>query len=120
MAKVVYEIDGCDFSALDEFYQVISRVTDIYLGEFMRLFSNYAFRDTAVAAAKGDEETTASWRPQDLAPNDSWVADYFKDGTSCALRRVYFSGGAGQAAAAGRRIRDGANKNHDHPPRRKV
>ena len=26
MAKVVYEIDGRDFSTLDEFYQVVSRV----------------------------------------------------------------------------------------------
>jgi phosphatidylserine/phosphatidylglycerophosphate/cardiolipin synthase-like enzyme len=97
-----------------------ARVADIYLGEFMRQFSSYAFRDAAAAAAKGDQETASNWRPQDLSPDDSWVAEYFKAGTSRALRRVYFSGGAGPAEAAGRRTRNGADKNHDHPPRRKA
>jgi phosphatidylserine/phosphatidylglycerophosphate/cardiolipin synthase-like enzyme len=97
-----------------------TRVADIYLGEFMRQFSSYAFRDAAAAAAKGDQETASNWHPQDLSPDESWVADYFKDGTSRALRRVYFSGGAGPAAAAGRRTHNGADKNHDHPPRRKA
>lgn len=97
-----------------------TRVADIYLGEFMRQFSSYAFRDAAAAAAKGDLAAASNWRPQDLSPDDSWVADYFKDGTSRALRRVYFSGSAGVDAAADRGARNGANKNHDHPPRRKA
>jgi phosphatidylserine/phosphatidylglycerophosphate/cardiolipin synthase-like enzyme len=71
-----------------------TRVADIYLGEFMRQFSSYAFRDAAAAAVKGRADAAASWRPEDLSPDDSWVADYFKEGTSRALRRVYFSGGA--------------------------
>jgi phosphatidylserine/phosphatidylglycerophosphate/cardiolipin synthase-like enzyme len=97
-----------------------TRVADIYLGEFMRQFSSYAFRDAAASAAKGDQETAANWRPQDLAPDDSWVADYFKDGTSRALRRVYFSGAAEQAAPAAKRTRNGAKKDHDHPSRGKA
>jgi phosphatidylserine/phosphatidylglycerophosphate/cardiolipin synthase-like enzyme len=73
-----------------------TRVADIYLGEFMRQFSSYAFRDAAAAAAKGDQKTASKWRPQDLSPNDSWVAAYFKHGSSRALRRIYFSGSGGK------------------------
>lgn len=66
-----------------------TRVADIYLGEFMRQFSTYAFRDAAAAAARSGK---ADWRPGDLAEDDSWVGDYFKVGTSRALRRSYFAG----------------------------
>ncbi|MBV9653707.1 MAG: hypothetical protein JOZ42_03995 [Acetobacteraceae bacterium] len=97
-----------------------TRVADIYLGEFMRQFSSYAFRDAAASAAKGDQETAANWRPQDLAPDDSWVGNYFQNGTSRTLRRVYFSGGEEPAGASGGRVHDGADKNHDHPARRKA
>jgi phosphatidylserine/phosphatidylglycerophosphate/cardiolipin synthase-like enzyme len=66
-----------------------TRVADIYLGEFVRQFSSYAFRDAAYAA-KGDGAD--KWKPQDLATNNSWIARYETPGTSGALRRLYFSG----------------------------
>lgn len=67
-----------------------TRVADIYLGEFMRQFSSYAFRDAAFAATKGVDP--AKWKPQDLATDESWMRRYETPGTSGALRRLYFSG----------------------------
>jgi hypothetical protein len=64
------------------------RVADIYLGEFMRQFTRYAFRDAA--AANGDD--AADFRPQDLKTGNSWMGRYESAGTSGALRRTYFSG----------------------------
>ena len=63
-----------------------TRVADIYLGEFMRQFSSYAFRDAAAASG------SASFRPQDLLTDNSWIKRYEGSGTSGALRRTYFSG----------------------------
>jgi hypothetical protein len=101
-----------------------TRIADIYLGEFMRQFSSYAFRDAAAAAAHRTGDEAQDWRPQDLSADDSWVADYFKAGTSRALRRVYFSGGADAtsvAAAPKARVKkNGADKNHDHLARGKA
>jgi phosphatidylserine/phosphatidylglycerophosphate/cardiolipin synthase-like enzyme len=66
------------------------RVADIYLGEFMRLYSHYAFRET-VARSKA-QGTDKKWQPNYLIPDDSWQADYFKDGHQRFLRRRYFAG----------------------------
>jgi phosphatidylserine/phosphatidylglycerophosphate/cardiolipin synthase-like enzyme len=63
------------------------RVADIYLGEFMRQFSSYAFRDAA--ASMGG---SANFRPQDLLTDNSWIQRYTQPGSSGALRRLYFSG----------------------------
>lgn len=64
-----------------------TRVADIYLGEFMRTYSHYAFRE-AVAIAK---ETGETFTPSDLDPTDQWQKDYF--GTNQrAMRRKYFGG----------------------------
>ncbi len=65
------------------------RVADIYLGEFMRLYSHYAFRE-AVAIAKAKGET--DWQPNYLVEDDSWQDDYFRKGTSRFMRRCYFAG----------------------------
>ena len=65
-----------------------TRVADIYLGEFMRQFSSYAFRDAV--ANKGDD--AASFKPQDLLTDNSWIGRYEVAGSSGALRRSYFSG----------------------------
>jgi len=65
------------------------RVADIYLGEFMRSYSHYAFRE-AVAIAREKGET--DWKPQFLVPDAGWQGDYFKKGTSRWLRRRYFAG----------------------------
>jgi phosphatidylserine/phosphatidylglycerophosphate/cardiolipin synthase-like enzyme len=66
------------------------RVADIYLGEFMRQYSSYAFRDAAFAATHGDG--AADWKPQDLAADASWIDRHETAGSSSALRRLYFSG----------------------------
>jgi phosphatidylserine/phosphatidylglycerophosphate/cardiolipin synthase-like enzyme len=65
-----------------------TRVADIYLGEFMRQFSSFAFRDAA-ASKGGDAE---NFKPQDLITDNSWIKRYEVAGTSGALRRLYFSG----------------------------
>ncbi len=63
------------------------RVADIYLGEFMRTYSHYAFRE-AVAIAKENHE---NWTPSDLDPTDAWQKGYFKAGER-SMRREYFGG----------------------------
>ncbi len=65
------------------------RAADIYMGEFMRLHSHYAFREAvAIAQAHGDTQ----WQPNYLASKDVWQADYFKPGYQRFLRRRYFAG----------------------------
>ena len=65
------------------------RVADIYVGEFMRLYSHYAFRDAvAIAHAEGDTE----WQPNYLVPDQGWQGDYFKAGGQRFPRRRYFAG----------------------------
>jgi len=65
------------------------RVADIYLGEFMRLYSHYAFRE-AVARDK-EWNPNSNWKPNYLAPDDSWQSDYYPKGNQRYLRRLYFS-----------------------------
>jgi len=67
------------------------RVADIYLGEFMRGYSHYAFRE-AVARRRA-AQPNAPWTPNFLVPDDSWSPPYFVAGTDRALRRDYFAGG---------------------------
>jgi phosphatidylserine/phosphatidylglycerophosphate/cardiolipin synthase-like enzyme len=65
-----------------------TRVADIYLGEYMRLFAHYAFREAIkIAEAKGETD----WHPEHLKPDDSWQKDYFTEGNQRFLRRKYFS-----------------------------
>jgi phosphatidylserine/phosphatidylglycerophosphate/cardiolipin synthase-like enzyme len=68
-----------------------TRVADIYLGEFMRVYAHYAFRE-AVAISRERGET--SWRPNHLATDASWQTDYFTPGDDRDLRRRYFAGTA--------------------------
>ena len=65
------------------------RVADVYLGEFMRCYSHYAFREAA-AIAKANGET--DWTPNYLVENDSWQKDYFVEGNSRFIRRQFFAG----------------------------
>jgi phosphatidylserine/phosphatidylglycerophosphate/cardiolipin synthase-like enzyme len=67
-----------------------TRIADVYLGEFMRQFTSYAFRDAAYSATKG--EGPENWKPQDLKTDPSWMKRYEGTGTSEVLRRLYFSG----------------------------
>jgi hypothetical protein len=67
------------------------RVADIYLGEFMRLFSHFAFREAVkIAQARGEDPEV--WRPNVLAPTDAWQKDYYREGSARFLRRRYFAG----------------------------
>lgn len=61
------------------------RVADIYLGEFMRLYSHYAFRESLTFKPNNDTKRSH------LIPNSSWVNDYYGN-TSRSMRRQYFSG----------------------------
>lgn len=69
-----------------------TRVADIYLGEFMRLYTHYAFRE-AVKRAMENGEDPEEWRPNELVPSDQWQTDYYTPGNSRFLRRRYFAGG---------------------------
>lgn len=64
-----------------------TRVADIYLGEFMRLFNQFYFRDFADRKQSGK-----SFSGKYLDPTDSWSADFFKDGSPKQKERIYFAG----------------------------
>jgi phosphatidylserine/phosphatidylglycerophosphate/cardiolipin synthase-like enzyme len=72
-------------------------VADIYLGEFMRLFTHYAFRESL--RFKDNQSEAAALTRKHLVEDVSWIdgnkpsASYFRAGTDRTLRRVYFSGG---------------------------
>lgn len=66
------------------------RVADIYLSEFMRLYSHYAFRE-AVEIWRNNHPNEA-WTPNFLIPDDAWQKDYFIPNSSRFLRREYFAG----------------------------
>jgi phosphatidylserine/phosphatidylglycerophosphate/cardiolipin synthase-like enzyme len=70
-------------------------VADIYIGEFMRLFSHYAFRESLTfKSAQGP----AAVKRKFLKENVSWIdgeapgRSYYAPGRDRALRRKYFSG----------------------------
>jgi phosphatidylserine/phosphatidylglycerophosphate/cardiolipin synthase-like enzyme len=65
-----------------------TRVADIYLGEFMRLYRHYAFRDW-LSSQPNDQQTEA--KVSHLDENNLWWKRYF--GTSFESRqREYFAG----------------------------
>jgi len=69
-------------------------VADIYFGEFMRLFSHYAFRES-LSFKTSTSAATAPARKY-LVPDAGWIAaggnSYYAPGSDRALRRKYFSG----------------------------
>lgn len=66
-----------------------TRVADVYLGEFMRLFNHFYFRDVVSrqAAASGREIK----KPY-LEPNDSWTEPYYRKGSVRWKQRLLFRG----------------------------
>jgi hypothetical protein len=71
------------------------RITDIYFGEFLRLYTHYAFREAVkIYMEKKQKGTPEEWKPQFLIDDDQWMADYFDPTDSSAryLRRTYFAG----------------------------
>jgi phosphatidylserine/phosphatidylglycerophosphate/cardiolipin synthase-like enzyme len=69
----------------------VPAVADIYLGEFMRLFSHYAFRESL--AMKDRRTFDAAFQPSYLHESTQWAeGGYFDPGSDRYLRRRYFSG----------------------------
>lgn len=74
-----------------------SAVADVYLGEFMRLFSHYAFRESI--GFKGATSPQKTLVRKHLIESPDWIdgpdgrsSGYFVPGRDRALRRKYFSG----------------------------
>lgn len=71
-------------------------VADVYLGEFMRLFSHYSFRESLTF--KRSTKPADLLRRKHLREDTSWIkgeggkSGYYVQGFDRALRRVYFSG----------------------------
>jgi phosphatidylserine/phosphatidylglycerophosphate/cardiolipin synthase-like enzyme len=71
-------------------------VADIYLGEFMRLFTHYAFRESLGFRRRPADQAALPVRH--LAETAGWIdgagrgRGYFSPGTDRMLRRLYFSG----------------------------
>jgi phosphatidylserine/phosphatidylglycerophosphate/cardiolipin synthase-like enzyme len=69
------------------------RVTDIYFGEFLRLYNHYAYRDAVRIYLENNKKgKPEDWQPNFLKSDDSWQLDYYTPGTDRYLRRMYFSG----------------------------
>jgi hypothetical protein len=62
-----------------------SRVADIYLGEFMRLYRHFAFRDWLTQHPEADEVQVSH-----LDETDHWWKHYFGDGFE-SRQRSYFA-----------------------------
>jgi phosphatidylserine/phosphatidylglycerophosphate/cardiolipin synthase-like enzyme len=65
------------------------RVAHIYLGEFMRLFSHYYFRDLM---RKQRGEQVEFPRSMYLRSNDTWTNPYYQDDSIKYKKRLLFSG----------------------------
>jgi phosphatidylserine/phosphatidylglycerophosphate/cardiolipin synthase-like enzyme len=65
-----------------------TRVADLYLGEFMRLFNHFYFRNLANRRPT-DGRKVSSGR---LKPNDSWSRPYYVEGSVKQKERLYWAG----------------------------
>ena len=70
-----------------------TRVADIYLSEFMRLFTHFEFRDRVANAAK-NKGASAAPRKIYLTPDDSWTKRFYKAGSVEEKERQFFAGTA--------------------------
>ena len=71
------------------------RIADIYFGEYIRLYTHYAFREAVKWAMEKEKlGKPQDWRPQYLIDNDDWMKDYFdpNDKSARYARRKYFAG----------------------------
>jgi hypothetical protein len=71
------------------------RIADIYFGEYMRLYTHYAFREAVQRALEREKAGNPSdWRPQFLETSDDWMRPYFtkSDPSARYSRRIYFAG----------------------------
>ena len=72
-----------------------TRIADIYFGEYLRLYTHYAFREAVKWFVEKQKLGTAEeWQPQYLVDDDSWMTSYFDpaDRTARYARRHYFAG----------------------------
>ncbi|HWI86025.1 MAG TPA: phospholipase D-like domain-containing protein, partial [Sphingomonas sp.] len=72
-----------------------TRVADIYVGEFFRLHSHYAFRQAlAIFLQKNPGAAPDDFAARFLIDDRDWTEDYFTpgDGNARFVRRRYFSG----------------------------
>jgi len=89
---------GASTTTNDENMLVIkdnTRVADIYLGEYMRLYSHYAFREAvAIFLQKNPHAKPEEMKQGFLIEKGDWTADAFnpKDTTARRARRLYFAG----------------------------
>lgn len=63
-----------------------TRVADVYLGEFMRVFNHFFARNLV-----GRQRDPATSRLTHLSPDDSWRRPHYRDGPQ-QKERVYFAG----------------------------
>ena len=71
------------------------RIADIYFGEYLRLYTHYAFRESVkFFMEKKKHGTPEDWQPQLLGDDDSWMEPYFDphDRSARDTRRKYFGG----------------------------
>jgi phosphatidylserine/phosphatidylglycerophosphate/cardiolipin synthase-like enzyme len=71
------------------------RVADVYLGEYMRLYSHYAWREAVdIFLKRNPGKTAEQMKLGFLVDKGDWTKDYFspKDTTGRRLRREYFAG----------------------------
>jgi phosphatidylserine/phosphatidylglycerophosphate/cardiolipin synthase-like enzyme len=67
-----------------------TRVTDMYLGEFMRLFQHYYFRKVYNRMRK--REGSAERKKAYLCPDNSWTKKYYEEGSIHWKERLRFRG----------------------------
>jgi phosphatidylserine/phosphatidylglycerophosphate/cardiolipin synthase-like enzyme len=71
------------------------RIADIYFGEYLRLYTHYAFRESVkFYVEKQKHGSPEDWKPQFLVADDSWMTPYFDghDRSARDTRRRYFGG----------------------------
>ena len=65
-----------------------TRVVDIYLTEFMRLFMHFYFRTIVNGIGPAESDPEAGY----LKDNDSWLLPYYQSDTPKCKERLYFAG----------------------------
>jgi len=65
-----------------------TRVADLYLGEFMRLFNHFYFRMVANSIPKKSGKVSSG----KLTPDDSWRLPYYRKDSVKQKERLYFAG----------------------------
>ncbi len=72
-----------------------TRVTDVYFGEYMRLYSHYAFREAVqIFLEKNPNATPDDMKQGFLVEQGDWTEPYFnpQDRSARTARRLYFAG----------------------------